>query len=372
MKEILDQLKQQVYQTGRGEIVKLQKLPGFLKLKELSPEEKAANGVGLVQVIAEFAIETNRKYSKKFHIDQKVVDIWDDVLRFFLTPDVPYTEKQLLQFIKDFKKYVNIHQYYETYIYWPVEYTVDCIWAYVKKNGLSESMRNCLQDLMATDEFSKEFYRTEWNNEEQQANCKSLIERILVSEGDESVVMPYKWKQDDAVGKHLYNLLKDLSEEDKFKYFALFHAANSNGSKPNKKFIDSLKPLINDIGPREFIPFISSIVKHLSTQEITEVYVVKMCPNFGTPINGWKKVFLHKKTQTLIKCLIWTCNDYDDPELRKYLAELCITAFNNKSPQIGTACIHSLAGNDEGKELLKGLKNQIPHENSKKLIDAFK
>ena len=368
MKEILSLIKQQIYKDKN---LKLEKLPAFLKVKELSPNEKAIGALGLVNVIANLAIEVKRKYPNKYHIDYKVVDVYDDILRYLLLPDTPFTENQLLQLLKMFRTKVNIYNMYDTFIDWPIPRLVDCIWEYVKKNGLSENMRAQLLEVKETPEFSKEFYRTDWGSEELCEDCKEVLDRILVSEGDESVIMPFKWKQDDAIGKHLTCLFKQMTVEEKERYFALFHVLKSKASKPNKKFLESVKPLLEQISESKFSSFMKSVVKHLKDEEITEVYVVKIHNATGTPMNGWKKVFLHKKTEILIKCLIWCCNPKDDTEFISDLSSLVANALDNKTPQLATASIYSLSNSDCGQTELQKLVKKIKHPKSVKLIKSL-
>jgi hypothetical protein len=224
---------------------------------------------------------------------------------------------------------------------WPIRAMIQMLKRKTKKEPLSEDVLRRLKAMLDWKEMngSEHFSGANFNP------VRKKIEGILAEASDTPPpVEPYKELSGDEFGNSLKEDRKSLAPDEALKWHRLMNlAASVSGSKPTKKFLAEAEALKDELG-KEW-------VRDLLQDWIGRAVAAKMLEidntyEFSGRIHGSTEfVVFTQSNATLLKGLVWICDQYQDSKTVNLIADLCERSMK-KIPGIGpvarataTACL---------------------------------
>ncbi|GAB0153911.1 hypothetical protein MnBA_33110 [Marinobacterium sp. BA1] len=205
------------------------------------------------------------------------------------------------------------------------------------------------------------------------------LERILVKAGESGIFqMPAYELGGGPFGSLVQADMGQISAEERGKWHHLFHHLSmADGGTPSQKFLNTLRPLVDEIG----VPVFRSCTNRwlaaaaqlqMTETEYTEQYIVHTYTYRDV-------VFIEAHSFSLLKGLLWLQSGFHDPQTLQSIAlltEKCFQKIPGHGPvaaSVGNAGIYALAQSPglAGISHLSRLKLRIRQNNTQKLIQNF-
>jgi len=357
-----------------GERISLKGCEDYELLKKLKPDEKI-EALNFLIVRTNFLVQfyKSRRSDKDSKVYEAHVGILDSLLRTKLDVPVSYSFRNLfdslfLPEVADAKK-IKIEQR-------PFAPFVSQIEKYSKRFGLTDCLRDDIRYILASKPLAPFVKKTQDNHYWGPDIGKALqkLQNLLIVEGDDSSIPPFEFGT-GRCGTILNASIKDLPEEKKTKWFALFHHLHTaTAGKPTQKFLKASKPLIDAIGPAEFKKLVNECFSSLGKLPIevrTQTY------SYGQEYQVHE--YIESKSFNLLKGMLWSMSRFHDQtslQSISILTEKCFQKLPGVGPAaagVGNAGIYTLAESKglAGISHLSRLKMKIRQNNTQKLIQKY-
>ncbi len=283
--------------------------------------------------------------------------------------NLDYSEKEwidMFQSIRDISKNIKNFSLSD----FPVNYAVQQIERYIKKEGLSEPLSSYIKSMLQWDILNTS-HSGYWGSDLKKSASK--LSKIVQS--DDEVVF-FSLKTED-IGDAVNTIIADSKKNCNELHQLLYLTYDATGSKPSKKFQSQIDDLIKVIGKNEYRKLAQDILSNVINHPITEK-IRKY--NYGNEVNEYKEyTFLCDPSKQFIKGIVWTMTPYSDKETLIILSKLLEKSYTKMpgvgpaAAAIGNACIYVM-GNMRGKDglgALSRIKLKLKQNNVKKAIDKY-
>ncbi|MBL6447057.1 DUF4132 domain-containing protein [Fulvivirga sp. 29W222] len=354
--------------------LKLTNCATYDKIKSSSDEFKIKLILSLPEVIIEEVKSTRggdnwKKLEERRHINGLRIHILGALLR----TKIAFSEDHLIRLMVLFKK--NTTNYF-TFTQWPIGLAITQIEKHIKANGLSESLRTYLEDVLKWSHFDSQ--RSYWGSDVQKAKTK--LETILFENSDSKLVAPpYHLNEQDKFGPFVNQKVGAMDEKEaQYWYQFFYHALTATGGKPTKKYLTTSKAIVTDIGNHKFKLFATecvNFVAQLKPEETTHTHRY----NDGREYTYSSWTFLEEKNAVILKGMVWSLVQFHDSKTLSLLGDLTDRAFKKipgvgpAAASVGNAAIYVLAHSKglTGVSQLSRLKLKVTQNNTKKLIQKY-
>ncbi|WP_420571509.1 DUF4132 domain-containing protein [Kordia sp.] len=370
---ILKDIMQEAADDDTSYSVAFAKLPSYKKLKAKDSSTKK----GFVRYIAEQYIELIKKREKRSlnHAEADKRYICTTLLPVLMRSNLEYNpiefEDLMNYFIETSSSKRNLIRFAD----WPIGFAVQQIEKSVKKNGLTPAWKAFIEKFLASSQMqNKDNY---WGSDLTKVETK--LKKILFdSQNTEGKTLPYT-HTDDQFGK-LFNA-EVLSMEENIRnyiYQLCQQFTKATSGKPSKRFLKSTSDIIDQIGISKYKAIVHPWLEHITKLKEIEK-TIKYDHGNGYVYEYTHFEFLHEKSTTFVKGIVWSLAKFHDSttlHLVAKLAERCFKKIPGVGPAaagIGNACIYVL-GNTKGLEgisHLSRLKLKIKQNNTRKTIIKY-
>ncbi len=276
---------------------------------------------------------------------------------FFKTLDDSYAK------LSNYKNYVFLGDY-------PINYAIQQIEKYLKKNELSENLKNYIQEVVQWKAFQEKSNRY-WGTDLKKSLTKLFN---IIQSKDDFVVFKLMTKD---IGEEVNHVISDYNESKEL-HNLLTLVNNANGGKPTQKFKQEVSEYINAFGKDNYRKIGQKILNTALNKAILEQTETYTYQN-GSEHDYTYYEYLCDPSKQFIKGVVWTMDIFSDKETIAIISRLLEKAYT-KMPGIGpaaagvgNACAYTL-GNMRGKDglgALSRLKLKLKQNNIKKTIDKY-
>lgn len=296
------------------------------------------------------------------------------LLNALMRKNQSYNEQEWIEFFSTlYTTFSNLSKYNNHYVTlsdYPINYAIQQIERYLKKNELSNTLKTYIQGIIEW-EFFKENHKQYWGNDLKKSIAK--LYKIIQSEND---IVLFKLRTND-IGDEVNELLNNY-KDSKELHQLLVLANSATGGKPTKKFKTQTTAYISAFKKdtyRKIGQQILSIALHKPIKEESKKYTYQD----GSEYNYTNYEYLCDPSKQFIKGIVWTMDIFSDKETISIISRLLEKAYTKipgvgpTAAAIGNACAYTL-GNMRGKDglgALSRLKLKLKQNNIKKTIDKY-
>nr|WP_321225269.1 DUF4132 domain-containing protein [uncultured Psychroserpens sp.] len=251
----------------------------------------------------------------------------------------------------------------------PINYAIQQIERYIKKEGLSTELSNYIKSMLKWDALNNT-NNGYWGSDLKKSVAK--LSKIVQVDGE---FVPFVLKTED-IGPQVNTIINASKKSNELhQLFYLTYGASS--SKPSKKFKTQTEDLIKVIGKNEYRKIAQDIltvaIGHPIVEE-TKSYT------YNNQVNEYKHyTYLCDSSKQFIKGIVWTVSPFSDKETLNILSNLLVKSYTKMpgvgpaAAAVGNACIY-IMGNMRGKDglgALSRIKLKLKQNNVKKSIDKY-
>lgn len=211
------------------------------------------------------------------------------------------------------------------------------------------------------------------------AKAVAKIQRVAGSvDGDGNIKVPPYQLGSGRFGKIVDKDIKAMPPEKQDHWHALFHElSKASAGKPTKKFTQTINPLIDTLGTKDFKQQTNEWLSTVAKFDIQTT--VQTFEHYGR-VNTYESYeFVETHSHNLIKGLLWAMTRFHDAESLQIIAQLvekCFQKIPEQGPAaagVGNAGIYMLAQSKglDGLSHLSRLKLRIRQNNTQKLIQKY-
>lgn len=359
-----------------GSLNQLFKDEEYKKLSAYSNLDKKELIGQLVHHYAEVVIERAKLTSNTLYDPNQYLSYAPQVsialISAFMLKNLNYNETEWIGLFRQFERLIEernkIPGGYFSICSLPINNSIKQISYYLKENQLSPTLAKFIKDVIEWDVYFDKQTGSYYSRDLSSAEKKL---KKLVKDSDEE--KDFKLNEHD-IGVAVNKVISEI-KNTKNGIHKIFHlASNVKGSKPDEKFVLSLKEHLENVGLDNYRKVIHKLliipINH-------QFYTVTHSYDEGYEYTETK--FLSGENQIFIKGLVWTCHRFSDKETISILSGLTEKSYRKipgKGPAaaaIGNACVNIL-GNMKGKDglgALARLKLKVRQNNVKKSIDKL-
>lgn len=323
----------------------------YEEIKAKTPAERKAFIMELLTFVGSLKKTDNHYYPSRTSYT---------VLFALLRSNLSYTEEEWMQLFTKFLAIHNDKKSVTSLDDFPLNYAIQQLERYVKKNEPSEDLMAFLKETLASNVFTSQqavqYYGSDLNK------AKMKLVAILGDNGETTSFSLH----DSDIGPLVNQIIAEITthKEDFNELFLL--ASDASQSKPTKKFKDKTTVHINAIGADTYRKVAQDILKTTFAVQIEQV-------------SEWYATYLSSPHQQFIKGIVWTMERFSDKETIQILSKLFQKGYEKIPGQgpaaasIGNACAYTL-GNMRGKDglgALSRIKLKLKQNNIKKIIDKY-
>ncbi|WP_420553725.1 DUF4132 domain-containing protein [Tenacibaculum aiptasiae] len=333
----------------------------------------------LLLYIEEVLLEYSKFYKKIGHspynhdiFNTKTVAL--HLLSALMRRNQSYNEEEWITFFNSLLNLLTKIDYnitHTTLSDFPINYAIQQIERHLKKNDLSDELRNFIINLLDSEYFNDTNKRY-WGSDISKARTKlySLIQ-------SENEVVSFSLKSND-IGPSINEITKNTKTKNSKELHSLLILLNSvTGGKPTIKLKKQISLSIDNIGKDIYRKMVHQI---LQTTIDFPISVKTQKYNHGNSEYEYSHYeYLCEPSKNFIKGIVWSMQFFSDREtisLVSNLLEKSYTRMPGVGPAaagIGNACAYTL-GNIRGKDGLGALarvKLKLKQNNIKKTIDKY-
>ena len=294
----------------------------------------------------------------------KKVSIYDAMLSHVSRMKIKFSEKDLSGLMRFYKSEA---EKYNDFGNWPIGSTINQIEKVVKEKGLSEYLENEIREMLSWPEFNdkKRYHAADLNK------AKLKLQKIGFSGDEPGLESPeFLLDESDPFGIHVNSNIATLEMSLKSKFYQVFYlASTASSAKPTKKFLKSMKDLVDSFKSEVYKEHVHSWINFAAELE-----------NRILEDSQWEEeVYLDEKNSLLLKGLVWSLVQFHDAKSLELVAKLADRAYKKipwKGPAataLGNACVYCLALSKGlvGVSYLSRLKLKVTQNNTKKLIQKY-
>lgn len=211
------------------------------------------------------------------------------------------------------------------------------------------------------------------------AKAVAKIQRVAGSvDGDGNIKVPPYQLGSGRFGTIVDKDIKAMPPEKQDHWHALFHElSKASAGKPTKKFTQTINPLIDTLGTKDFKQQTNEWLSTVAKFDIQTT--VQTFEHYGR-VNTYESYeFVETHSHNLIKGLLWAMTRFHDAESLQIIAQLvekCFQKIPEQGPAaagVGNAGIYMLAQSKglDGLSHLSRLKLRIRQNNTQKLIQKY-
>ncbi len=357
----------------------LRGLAVYEDLKKRSPEELKEVVFLLTEMIGEMTLEqaqvrgksgnSFRTESFPFYGHTIALALKTGLLRKKLN----FEEEEWIRLFQAYKKSLDQVASYENFYFtihrYPVNYAIKQIEYYLKKNELSEKLKDFIQEVLTWDAFANPNDRRYYGSDIRKTVKK--LEELIRPEGE---VPGFSLKTPD-IGEAVNQIVGTIQDQASAFYHIFNLATGASSSKPSKKFSEAVKKHQDLIGLEAYKLIAHQVLETviaLDPSEQTHTYQYS-----GQEYQYTEYLYLSAPSQQFIKGMVWTMERFSDKETIRILSKVCEKAYAKipgrgpAAASVGNACVYIL-GTMRGKDglgALSRLKLKIRQNNVKKAID---
>jgi hypothetical protein len=298
--------------------------------------------------------------------------IYSELLNSLIRSNLAYKSDEIQEVFKAY--IVSAKNKEQNFRDWPIGFTVQQIERMVKKEPLPDDLKVFLKQLIETQ--LKGVHKSYWGSDLEKVRTK-LEKIIFESENPDGKSPPYTHTE-DQFGKYLNPEITSMEPEIRDLCYQLCHLfIKSSTSKPSKRFLKATSDIIDQIGIAKYKaitqPWLEFIIQLKEIETVTE-------ETYNGQVYRYAQYeFIHEKSTTLLKGLVWSMSKFHDSNtlnLLAKLAERCFKKIPGVGPAaagVGNACIYTL-GNTRGLEgisHLSRLRLKIKQNNTRKLVEKY-
>lgn len=343
--------------------VPLSKSIAFNKIQSKDENDKKQIIAYLIKRINEFNVQKRKKdYG---HISRVKESAYLDILKAILRRDLDFTAKEIFDILVAIKH--SDDKARVGFASWPVTYVVQQIERKLKKQPLSEEMKNYLKEVLSWRQMN--LTKNYWGSDIEKIKVK-IEKMVFESENADGRVAPYLLP-DDGFGSFINAEVANLADDQKDNLYELFHLfLKASSSKPSQTFFKKINIVIDKIGLQQYKNII-----HPFLENFTSLKEIEM-----THTKGWVYYkFIEDKNHILLKGMVWSLSRFHDTKTLNLIArvtERCFKKIPSVGPAaagVGNACIYVLGTTKglEGISHLSRLKLRIKQTNTRKLIEKY-
>lgn len=325
------------------------------------------------QMLLHLKVKVNKHGYRDRSVHSRKANIAATILNGLMRKNQSYNEKEWIEFFttlfnvlsnledKDF--YVSLSDY-------PINYAIQQIERYLKKNELSDELKNFIKEMITWD-FFKDDFKGYWGSDLKKSLTK--LYKIIQSEDD---VVEFKILTND-IGEQV-NAIVNANTTIPELHKLLTLAYSVSGGKPTKKFQNEVDTYIKAIKKDTYRKIAQNIISVAINKSIIEK-THKYTYNDGTEHEYTTSEYLCDSSKQFIKGIVWSMQSYSDKNTVSLLSELLEKSYTKMpgvgpaAASIGNACAYIL-GNMRGKDglgALSRLKLKLKQNNIKKVIDKY-
>ncbi len=290
---------------------------------------------------------------KNWQLNTFLMDVYASLMR----RKNDFTPEQLLVIITTIKK-----RHGSTFIAWPVGWIINQLEKSIKVYPLTDETQTAWLEVSKWKKFSEEGY---WGSDLKKARTK-LVQLVASDNAD---------MEEYPLGKTNVSFtikadLAAMSDDNRRDWHTLFYtAAGASGSKPSRKYTDSMNAAIDVVGTAAFKKQLGS---WLEAAVETDSFHIKGAED------SWDRGRPDPEIQNLLKGLVWGMARFHDVDSLSTIARLTEKCFERlpgigpAAAALGNAAIYTLANSKglTGVAHLSRLKLRIKQNNTQKLIQT--
>lgn len=194
----------------------------------------------------------------------------------------------------------------------------------------------------------------------------------------EEIVTKILWATGDSFGEKINSYLETLDQTTKSNFYKIFALGKkASGGKPNAKFKEETKKILNSVETNSILPGIKFILEsylNFKVEKITETYT------YGGKERSYDRYEnINAVNSDMLKVFIWAIIPILNIELINLIAKIAEKSYKKipgKGPAnaaIGNACFYALASSNtlEAVNHLSILKLKLKQSSVLKLIDGY-
>nr|WP_321235942.1 DUF4132 domain-containing protein [uncultured Psychroserpens sp.] len=321
--------------------------------------------------------------NKEYNNQQKIVKNRDNVIyRYRLTAfavlnglmrkNLDYTEQEwisLFKLVYEKVKTLNRNSYGFSLSDFPVNYTIQQIERFIKKEGLSEELSSFIKNMLKWDTLNNS-NTSYWGSDLKKSVSK--LSKIVQKDGE---FVPFVLKTND-IGDAVNSIIKTAKNTNELHQL-LYLTYDASSSKPSKKFQSQTEELIKVIGKNEYRKIAQDIITNATSYPISEE---TKSYTYSNQVQEYKQYsYLCDSSKQFIKGIVWTMSPFSDKETLHVLSKLLEKSYTKMpgvgpaAAAVGNACIYVM-GNMRGKDglgALSRIKLKLKQNNVKKSIDKY-
>ncbi|QHI37211.1 hypothetical protein IMCC3317_25890 [Kordia antarctica] len=371
--EQLNKIVHEIISVGHTYSIPFSKLESYkaLKVKDATTKKEFAH------YLAEKKIELLKKSERKTlsNIENRKLHISGELLTALLRSNLEYEPVEFANLMSFFASASATKQNLIHFSHWPIGYAIQQIEKSVKKNGLSPEWKIYIEKFLASPEMESknDYYGSDLDK------IETKLKKILFNDQNTEGKTPPYSHTDDRFGTMLNAEVATFDEALRDHFYQLFHLfTKASSGKPSQRFLKTTSEIIDAIGISKYKTSIHPWLEFVT--KLKEIETKKQHDFGGGEVYDYSNYdFLHEKSTTFIKGLVWSLAKFHDSttlNLVAKLAERCykkIPGVGPASAGIGNACMYVL-GNTKGLEgisHLSRLKLKIKQNNTRKLIEKY-
>lgn len=345
----------------------LAKVAAFKVLQDKEIEAKKEIINYLIPRIDSLSI-ANRKRRNRHnydHSDHIKKSAYESILKGLLRRDLKLSDQEIYSLLVAFKESDDKARI--GFSSWPTNYVVQQIERKVKKNPLSDELKNYLKEILTWRQMNQP--KKDWGTDIEKIKIK-IQKLVFEAENGDGKNPPYLLPEDD-LGIFVNEKINTLPDDLKDNIYGLFHIfLKASSSKPSQAFLKKTNTIIDAIGITHYKNVIHPILEQLIKLKEAEVRYSDEWAYY---------VFLREKNNVLLKGLVWSLSRFHDTKtinLVAQAAERCFKKIPGIGPAaaaVGNACLYVL-GNTKGLEgisHLSRLKLKIKQNSTRGLIEKY-
>ena len=259
--------------------------------------------------------------------------------------------------------------------HWPINLMINQLEKQLKDRDISPSLKTMLENMKTEISKINMVYQ-----EKERIKMVDKIESMLFQKVKETnVVKPARFLGEDALAEFANPLIESMPEREKLLWYKLLPLAQkATGSKPSKKYLDTTKTIIKELGTDIFKKTMHEWLQFLIDLKVKEEQHSVSYDN-GHTYNYISYDYITSVNADAMKGLVWMCSHFHDNTTIQTIAGLAERAFRkipNKGPtaaSLGNACLYVLYKSKglDGIGQLSRLKLRIKQGSTQALIDKF-
>lgn len=353
--------------------ISLGKLESYQKVKSLDNTKKR-------ELI--FYMVSRISYFKKIHNGKRMwtsndsnwynYNAYSEILSSLLRSNLDFSAGEIKTLLEAYK--TSDTSKVRNFVEWPIGFSVQQMEKSIKKNGLTDELKNFIQEFLTWPQMSQK--KSYWGSDLEKVRVK-LEKLIFESEDTEGRTPPYRLPSDRLAD--LINPQVDALGDARDPWYELFHLfIKATASKPSAKYLRDTGEVIDGIGIKRYKEVVHPWIEFACT--LKEIETIKEYDYGGGDVYQYSSYeFLHEKSTVFLKGLVWSLTKFHDSKTLNLVARLTERSFKKipgvgpTAAGVGNACIYVL-GNTKGLEgisHLSRLKLKIKQNNTRKLIERY-